>query len=587
MLLLLSSAAAGANGTRPNFVWLHVESTDGRAYQDEAKDLVPIPRIRSLMKRGANFRNAYCNVPICCPSRASVWAGREQHNMPHVTDGLQVAGAWNNYEGFGEQGGAFDTMKISDRLADANYSIRISGKEDWLTGGHSLNTMIDSFSIYARWPYDIPAEGGFHLWGDCGGNVTVNQGNQTAHGGDWKTLRPQTAWLRDSSKAGAAAAQPFFFYQGMNIVHPPYHTDEAHLARIPETGVVAPEWPPLENAHPCDLQVSMKKGCAIPRAGLNTSAHKVAVRRAYNAMIAEFDDMVGHYIDAVEDGALTARTVFVVSSDHGDMQLEHQQFYKMSAFEASTRVPIVVAGPGVAHVGDGNVHTLVTLVDLMPTFLHLAGVQLPPRFEDAPDDPTSIDGYSLVPLLQRGDAARASHADHVISQFHGETAGMSWFMLRKAEFKLVVWGSGAQHHPQLFNLTADPDEWNNLALDRRYASLVAELDAVLRKKVDYPAVAQDVAEYNLAMARKWMKREPHWRGVLGGTQLATVSQPIGHDCSDPKNVNLCELQAGEPWWGNLWKERPAAYQAAWDEWIAGDGELIPKCPSGLVHNSSK
>ena len=42
------------------------------------------------------------------------------------------------------------------------------GKEDWLTGGHSLNTMIDSFSIYSRWPYNIPEEGGFHVWGDCG-----------------------------------------------------------------------------------------------------------------------------------------------------------------------------------------------------------------------------------------------------------------------------------------------------------------------------------------------------------------------------------------------------------------------------------
>ena len=111
-------------------------------------------------------------------------------------------------------------------------------------------------------------------------------------------------------------------------------------------------------------QVTMKKGCALPHAGLNTSAHKVGVRRAYYAMIAEFDDMVGEYMDAVDDAALTARahttrtrrlqpaahppppppqarTVIVVSSDHGDMQMEHQQFYKMSAYEASTRVPLV------------------------------------------------------------------------------------------------------------------------------------------------------------------------------------------------------------------------------------------------------
>jgi arylsulfatase A-like enzyme len=238
--------------TKPNFVWLHVESTDGRTYQQDMKDLVPIPHIRSLMARGANFVNAYANVPICCPSRASTWAGREGHNMKHTRkdSGLVVNGAWNNNEGFGdEKGGGFDALKISDRLQrDGNYTIHISGKEDWLTGGHSLNTMIDSFSIYSRWPYNIPEEGGFHVWGDCGGNVTVNPGNETAHEGDWKTLRDETAWIRDvESGEGAVAQQPFFFYQGMVIVHPPYNTDEEHLARIPTDGVVAPQWPAFDD----------------------------------------------------------------------------------------------------------------------------------------------------------------------------------------------------------------------------------------------------------------------------------------------------------------------------------------------------
>ena len=105
--------------TKPNFVWLHVESTDGRTYQQDMKDLVPIPHIRSLMSRGANFVNAYANVPICCPSRASTWAGREGHNMKHTRkdSGLVVNGAWNNNEGFGDdKGGGFDALKISDRL---------------------------------------------------------------------------------------------------------------------------------------------------------------------------------------------------------------------------------------------------------------------------------------------------------------------------------------------------------------------------------------------------------------------------------------------------------------------------------------
>ena len=80
---------------------------------------------------------------------------------------------------------------------------------------------------------------------------------------------------------------------------------------------------------------------------------------------------------------------------HPQPATQHLQFYKMAAFEGSTRVPIVMAGPGVNHVGDGDVNTLVTLADLMPTMLDYAGVQMPQRFEDAPEDPEAIDGYSL------------------------------------------------------------------------------------------------------------------------------------------------------------------------------------------------
>merc|ERR550514_1329089 len=93
-------------------------------------------------------------------------------------------------------------------------------------------------------------------------------------------------------------------------------------------------------------------------------------------MIAEYDDMVGEYVDAVEAAGMTDSTVIVCAADHGDMQMEHAQFYKMVAYEASSRVPLVIAGPKVKR---NEVETLVTLVDLMPTFLDMAGAPMPPR----------------------------------------------------------------------------------------------------------------------------------------------------------------------------------------------------------------
>ena len=76
--------------------------------------------------------------------------------------------------------------------------------------------MRDSF------PYSIPEQGGFHIWGDCGGNLTVNPGNKSSHEADWKFLQNNVDYIRSK----AAASQPFFVYQGFNIVHPPYATSQ-------------------------------------------------------------------------------------------------------------------------------------------------------------------------------------------------------------------------------------------------------------------------------------------------------------------------------------------------------------------------
>ena len=191
--------------------------------------------------------------------------------------------------------------------------------------------------------------------------------------------------------------------------------------------------------------------------------------------------------------------------------------------------------------------------------------------------------YSLKPLLERGDAAKDSHRDFIISQFHGENAAMSWFMLRRADMKYVVWGTGAEHPPQLFNLTEDPDEWNNLALQSgpsgkggtsgklgkpgepgKWAPLIKELDSLLKTAINYPEVARDVARYNLEMARWWTRTEPNWRGVLNGSKLASHSQPPGHDCG--KKPEACELAEGQVAdWGEIWSEHPSWYVCTLDE----------------------
>ena len=330
------------------------------------------------------------------------------------------------------------------------------------------------------------------------------------------------------------------------------------------------------------MQTSMKKGCAVGKstpdhpqgtAFLNTPAHKRGIIAGYYAMVAEYDDMVGAYVSALKEAGLEESTVLILTSDHGDMQMQHQQFYKMVAYEASSRVPCVMAGPGITP--RGNVLMLASLVDVMPTLLELGKVPLP-------TGEYALDGTSLVPLLQTGDAAAASHPDHVVSQFHGENLAMSWYMIRRAEMKLIQWGTGVEHPPQLFNLTADPDEMTNLALKKPNHALLLELDALLRKAIPYPAVSIEVAKYNIAMAKWWMNDEPQWRAILAGTANST-----NHGGPQTCLSHICAKGGSD--WGEVWQvgtEAGGKYMQAWHKWIESEPAVVP-CPASLTFDWPK
>ena len=129
----------------------------------------------------------------------------------------------------------------------------------------------------------------------------------------------------------------------MNIVHPPYATSQEWYDRINASKIEVPYWPPVETLHPCDFASSMLKGCLASDEEAESfydSYRRKNIRRIYYSMIAEFDAMVGRYIDAVRDANVLNNTIFIVTSDHGDQQMEHR--YKMVAYDASASVPMVI-----------------------------------------------------------------------------------------------------------------------------------------------------------------------------------------------------------------------------------------------------
>ena len=465
---------------------------------------------------------------------------------------MNVDGAWNNYEGLPR-----DYVDRFDQILsrEGGYDVHLTGKQDFSEGSHTLNVRLGSWTKQVAFPYDLNRTGGWRYdYAEvCRSNGTIIQGNRSAHQGDWNVLEENIDWIGSRSPDDDS---PFFLYQGMNIVHPPYVTNRTYYDLIDPEKIEVPKWPELLDMHPCDLQSSMLKGC-VPsyseREPVEDYYRKRNVRRIYYAMIAEFDAMVGRYMEAVEKAELSDNTIFIVTSDHGDMQMHHRQTFKMTPYDASVSVPLVIHDPRRRSAQPAVVDDPTQLIDLFPTVLDLARI------------PSSIwpqnvaEGQSLVSLLPSDCAVDEErwNRTYVVSQFHGINIAMSWFLVVKKvtnrTYKLIQYGTGKEVMPQLFELVSDPDETINLAHNSSYAGILLELDADLRSVVNYPDVARDVASYDKQSFRCWMENvEGDWREVIHESNLR---------------------------WTPSWDEDSEGAFRAVEEWLSKPDDSIVPCRS--------
>ena len=508
VLLLLLHVALGA---RPSFIFILSESLDGRLLRPDS--LARIPNIRALLAGGSvRFDSAYSNSPVCAPSRSSLHSGRAPHKITHMHNGETVRGVWNNFEGLP----ANYSARLDQLLNASGYATLIAGKTDWTVGGHSLANRLECLTFNVRWPYNITDDGGWNQEPGsdmCASDGPVSPGGSggaagSLYGDDWRLVASAAAFA-------ATAPRPFYAFAGTGILHPAYRTNEYWFERA-SNATTAPAWPPLEELHPCDLQAVMKRGCApgysnaSARAAFYDPERVKRVRRVYLAELEEFDAMVGSVVDALRAaGRWDADTYLVLSADHGDMQLEHQMFYKMVPYDGSSRVPLLIASPALASLGAKTVTQPTQLLDIFPTILGLAGVPIP----------AYADGFDLAPFFSAGVQRDGDRPPFVVVQNADTDQSMAWFAIVNGTHKLVQYGTGAEVPPQLFDLGADPGEAANLANTTAGAAAVSALDAALRSAIDYPSVALDIAEYQRTQFRFWVNQTRTWRAVLASGQM--------------------------------------------------------------------
>ena len=462
------------------------------------------PNIDALAARGTRFVNAYCTNPICCPSRANMLSGTYTHECE----------SWNNYKGL-ETG-----MWTYSEALQATHDVKLLGKHaDYLTGHHTVMNrvadMLEPLNIAGRPVMDD----------DKAQDIDVaSDRERRCHVRDWRMFDDAADYIKRRAKSESQSSEPqrpFFLCLNPGLVHAAFHTNRYWFDQIPDALV---DIPPVDQTnHPSEVYQRIAKGW---RNGFDDETVR-RVRRIYFAMCAEADSMVGEILDVLADCGLIEDTTVIFSGDHGELAMEHQQYYKMSHFEGSARVPLIIAGPSI-QVGQ-TIETPVSLIDIAPTICELSGM---PQRE-------CFSGESLFPLA-RGvtDVSRG----WALSMYSGITSNTISYMLRQANYKLIVY-EGAPS--RLFNLTNDPQELNDLV--EVEPDRVTEMEQLLSSVVDREATLNTWEEYrrhSFGQFQRQAKRGLYWDDSYGlqGNPSSDYSALMnntftGWDESDEARVN--------------------------------------------------
>ncbi|XP_004678183.1 PREDICTED: arylsulfatase K [Condylura cristata] len=519
---VLAVPALGAGGKRrgatwvwsvaPNVVLVASDSFDGRLTFYPQNQVVKLPFINFMKAHGTSFVNAYTNSPICCPSRAAMWSGL----FTHLTE------SWNNFKGLDP-----NHKTWMDVMEQHGYQTQKFGKLDYTSGHHSVSNRVEA------WTRDVAfllrQEGRPMI------NLVPKKSKVRVMEEDWKNTDRAVNWLRQKA---INYTQPFALYLGLNLPHPypspssgenfgssTFYTSLYWLKKVSYDAIKIPKWLPLSEMHPVDYYSSYTKNCT----GKFTKREIKNIRAFYYAMCAETDAMLGKIISALRHLDLLQKTIVIYTSDHGELAMEHRQFYKMSMYEASAHVPLLIMGPGIkANI---QVSNMVSLVDIYPTMLDIAGIPLP----------QNLSGYSLLPLssetFKNEHKSHALHPPWILSEFHGCNVNASTYMLRTSQWKYIAYADGVSVLPQLFDLSLDPDELTNIAA--KFPEITYSLDQKLRSIINYPQVSASVHQYNKEQFIKW-------------------KQSVGKNYS---NV-IANLR-----WHQDWLKKPRKYEGAIDQWL--------------------
>ncbi|MEZ4863725.1 MAG: choline-sulfatase [Caldilineaceae bacterium] len=452
--------------------------------------VVQTPNLERLAERGVRFDAAYTPFPLCSPGRACIMTGRH----------ASAIGAWDN--------GALlpaDQPTFAHYLSNAGYDTVLSGKmhfvgPEQLHGfRRRLNTDIYSSDfdwVRPEWIAIKETQGAdcetvmgnrprYNAHGYTGEGVQINVWHN-ALSYDEETHFRALEYLR--ARGRMRDQGPFLLCASYHHPHEPFWPPQEYWDLYAGAEIALPEFPANLDESYSMLDRNLNAYHGTRRYNLRDPEGLYRLRRAYYGLVTYMDRKVGELLDALEANGLADNTVVVFASDHGDMLCEKEMVQKRCFYEWSCRVPLLVRFPD-GWKGGTTYAAPVSLLDLLPTFAELAGVQqLLPH-----------DGVSLIPQLAQVESERIVYA-----QAH-EAVGMPCIMARQGQYKYnYIHG----YQPQLFNLTIDPGEWQNLADDPMHQTVADSLSRHILAQFDPTAMvtANLASLYRRALIRDTMKR---------------------------------------------------------------------------------
>lgn len=428
--------------------------------------VIKMPNLMDMAKDAVVFDSAYCNAPLCAPSRFAMVTGQLPHRIGAYDNASQLSSEIPTYAHYLRSLGYHTSLAGKMHFIGAD---QLHGYEERLTSdiypgdfGWSVNW--DSADMRLDYYHNMASVT------DAGVCVRSNQIDY-----DEEVMYRAKNYLYNHVRRNAD--QPFFLTVALTHPHDPYTTRKEWWDLYEDVDIPLPKHEPRD----CELEPHAKRLQKVIDLADKplTDEQKKRARRAYFGNCSYVDDNVGQLRKVLKECNLDDDTIIIFSGDHGDHLGERSLWYKMTFYEMSARIPLMVYAP--KHFDARRVKESVSSLDYLPTFVDLASGG---RSDQIVSEHLPMDGHSLFPYLQGGQGT-----DMVRGEYMGEGTVAPLFMIRTSQWKFIYCPTDPS---ELYDLQADPLEKHNLVSLPEYNDVVASFTAMVQAQCDIPAVTKDV-----------------------------------------------------------------------------------------------